>query len=270
MVDIVTTGDYGIADFATIVGDGVSYADEKTLWLSKTGDKAVLSPTAGIKSITIHWLTKMRWHMWSDNLKLNAVNYEKAWSGDNVIQTGHEHEYHITEQKEFSEYVLPDGTTIGSQHQGTGYMASDLYVDDLNTELTLTDVTLTDGTHGKIRDANTPGKLAFTWTMYDAQDKVISSGTDGSVDACKGDIKVYGEAKKLSFYKWDVKDALGNIKDSGQYPEPGKSEFPWIWVAVAIAVIAVVAVILLLYMRSGHTAPAGLPAAAPVPGGVLI
>jgi hypothetical protein len=107
----------------------------------------------------------------------------------------------------------------------------------------------------------------------DFNKSTASVTTTNDEDPSGADVNVYVSIKEISLSAVTAADGTvitpaQTIQPAGgdiDVAPPKKDEFPWVWVAVAIAVIAVVAVILLLYMRSGHTAPAGLPAAAPSP-----
>jgi hypothetical protein len=141
----------------------------------------------------------------------------------------------------------------------TAWTGMDAFIYDQNIFVTLV---WAEDDQGARVGVSTVTDTTLYWHIYDPDGvKELAKGQDFSIDECKKAIIARATADKISAYHWTITDYAGTVKDTGDHAPEG---FPWVWVAVAVAIIAVVAVILLLYMRSGHTAPAGVPAAAPV------
>ncbi len=252
-------------------GNGQAYIDAKTAIISRTGHYITFGKvTTDHQQVTVHWSTRWRFHSWNDNLKLSRVDYDKTYEGELVMKPGETKTYRVKEQYEANNITLPDGKEIGKDHPGTGYMAGPMYIDDINWTFSLQTVKSVAGVDEDIADASSAGAEQYTWVIQDTDGKDIYSEVSvGSRQNARDAKNRYVVDKKITTGHWQIRDSTGAVLEEDDITAP-KGEFPWIWVAVAVAVIAVVAVILLLYMRSGHTAPAGVPAAAPVPAVTII
>jgi hypothetical protein len=259
--DDTTTG-YGLEAFISS-GNSFVYLDEKTVLFGETGDFVTVGKfPSGVASVKISWSQHWKFHGYRDVFELSRVDYDKTYSGVKTIKPGESVEWRVKEQTFVDNITLPDGKTIGKDHQGTGFMNSRYYIDDVDIKLVLSEVKLADGSLGVIKSGGKSNEESYSWKVYDADGKLLTSDkTVGSRSKTKAAIAAYVKQNKLKRGSWEILDALGNIIESNTIKPPEGEAFP-VWM-IAVAVVAIIAVGLVIYAVTRRPAVAAAPAAAP-------